>query len=359
MEAGKSQRLPAFGIGRWGVHGWAWFTLLATLLLLGSGGLVTSKGVGMAVPDWPTTYGYNMFLFPVSKWVGGIFYEHTHRLIASAVGFFTIILCLWLWVVDPRRWVKLLGTWALVAVVIQGLLGGLRVTMFKDEIGIFHGILAQLFFCTLGALVIFTAPWFVRGRFVSARDPGLLRWAAAALSLLILVQLAVGASMRHAHSGLAIPDFPLAYGALWPDISPQTMEQRNAERLAESIPPTTPAQIILQMKHRLVALALFLGVGWFAWRARTSADRVLVGWATLWFALIAAQAGLGAWTIWSNKAADVATAHMVLGALCLLAGAMLALRQFFSHAVARVHSVSPAHHPGANATHPAHSLASV
>jgi cytochrome c oxidase assembly protein subunit 15 len=326
----QTQRRPAFGLGQWGVHGWAWFTLLATLVLLGSGGLVTSKGVGMAVPDWPTTYGYNMFLFPVSKWVGGIFYEHTHRLIASAVGVFTIILCVWLWVVDARRWVKLLGTWALVAVIIQGLLGGLRVTMFKDEIGIFHGILAQLFFCTLGSLVIFTSPWFVRGRFFARQDAGLLRWAAVALSALILVQLAVGASMRHAHSGLAIPDFPLAYGALWPDTSAATVEQLNTERLAEGVPPTTPAQIILQMKHRLLALAIVLGVGWFAWRARRSRDRVFARWAALWFFLIVGQATLGAWTIWSNKAADVATAHVVLGALCLLTGAMLALRQFFS-----------------------------
>src|SRR5213592_3955282 len=113
----------------------AWFTAFATLLLICSGGMVTSKGVGLAVPDWPTTFGYNMFLFPVSKWVGGILFEHTHRLMGSIVGFLTIILAMWLWPSENRQWV----------------LGGLRVTMMKDEIGIFHACMAQAF---LGLLVV-------------------------------------------------------------------------------------------------------------------------------------------------------------------------------------------------------------
>src|SRR5438132_7119031 len=129
----------------------AWFTAFATLLLICSGGMVTGKGVGLAVPDWPTTFGYNMFLFPASKWIGGILFEHTHRLIASTVGFLTIILAVWLWLVDPRRWVRILGVAAVGAVILQGVLGGLRVTMLKDEIGIFHACLAQAF---LGLVVI-------------------------------------------------------------------------------------------------------------------------------------------------------------------------------------------------------------
>src|ERR1700740_1974176 len=128
----------------------AWLTAVATLFLICSGGMVTSKNAGLAVPDWPTTFGYNMFLFPVSKWVGGIFFEHTHRLIASTVGFLTIILAVWMWRVDPRRWLRNLGWSALGAVILQGVLGGLRVTMLKDEIGIFHACLAQAF---LGMLV--------------------------------------------------------------------------------------------------------------------------------------------------------------------------------------------------------------
>ena len=115
--------------------------------------MVTSKGVGLAVPDWPTTFGYNMFLFPISKWVGGIFFEHIHRLIASTVGFLTIILAIWLWRAEGRRWLRNLGFAALALVILQGVLGGLRVTLLKDEIGVFHACLAQMF---LGLLIVIT-----------------------------------------------------------------------------------------------------------------------------------------------------------------------------------------------------------
>src|SRR3954466_13823819 len=128
----------------------AWLTCAATLLLICSGGMVTSKNVGLAVPDWPTTFGYNMFLFPVSNWVGGILVEHPHRLLGSLVGFLTIILAVWLWLRDERRWVRSLGMIAVAGVILQGILGGLRVTMMKDQIGIFHACVAQAF---LGLLV--------------------------------------------------------------------------------------------------------------------------------------------------------------------------------------------------------------
>src|ERR1700704_3206655 len=97
----------------------AWLTAIATLLLICSGGMVTSKGVGLAVPDWPTTFGYNMFFFPFSKWIGGIFFEHTHRLIASTVGLLTIILAVWLWRVENRGWLRNLGFAALGVVIFQ------------------------------------------------------------------------------------------------------------------------------------------------------------------------------------------------------------------------------------------------
>src|SRR5437870_12319191 len=107
----------------------AWFTAFATLLLICSGGMVTSKGVGLAVPDWPTTFGYNMFLFPASKWIGGIFFEHTHRLIASTVGFLTIFLAAWLWRGQDRQSLRNFSLIAVASVVLQGTLGGLCLMM--------------------------------------------------------------------------------------------------------------------------------------------------------------------------------------------------------------------------------------
>src|SRR5712692_11497361 len=173
----------------------AWLLCVATLFLICSGGMVTSKGFGLAVPDWPTTFGYNMFLFPVSKWIGGIFFEHTHRLIASAVGFLTIILALWLWRSEDREWLRNLGLIAVASVVLQGVLGGLRVTMLKDEIGIFHACLAQAF---LGLLVVIALVTTKFWRSLANEDVDLAKFRgikslAVFTTIAIYVQLALGA----------------------------------------------------------------------------------------------------------------------------------------------------------------------
>src|SRR5205085_9298346 len=130
------------------------FAAFATLCLIGVGGIVTSKGVGMSVPDWPTSYGYNMFLFPISQWVGGIREEHTHRLFASGVGLLTTILAVWIWLKEERKWLRWLGVIAFFGVVFQGVLGGVRVVLKMDEIGIFHAGLAQAFLCLMVAIAV-------------------------------------------------------------------------------------------------------------------------------------------------------------------------------------------------------------
>lgn len=324
------------------VHFWAIATLAATFLLLCSGGIVTSKGVGMSVPDWPTTYGYNMFLFPVSGWVGGIFYEHTHRLVASLVGLMTMILALSLLAVEPRRWVRHLGVAAFLAVCIQGLLGGLRVSLFKDEIGILHATLAQSFFCLLGILAIATSPRFIRGDWDAFLPDRPLRNLTAAATILVFAQLILGASMRHEHAGLSIPDFPLAYGAVIPDTSPQALEKINALRATKDLVPTNALQIWLQMAHRLGAVLVLAAVVSVLVRAsRAGLSRRAVVWSAIWLAMITTQAALGAWTIWSNKAADVATAHMALGALSLLLGVILTFRLSRGLNPSRFHTPDP------------------
>ena len=118
----------------------------ATFPLLFIGGLVTSKGAGLAVPDWPTSFGYNMFLYPWSKMVGNIFYEHSHRLVASFVGLLTIALVLTFWLRERRAWLRWLGVGALGLVIAQGVLGGLRVVLLEDTLAIVHAATAQAFF---------------------------------------------------------------------------------------------------------------------------------------------------------------------------------------------------------------------
>lgn len=315
------------------LHRLAFLTAIATLVLIGVGGLVTSKGVGMSVPDWPTTYGYNMFLFPISKWQGGIFWEHTHRLAASAVGLLTAVFAILLWVKESRPWLRWLGVIAFFAVVLQGVLGGLRVVLFKDEIGIFHAALAQSFLVLLCAIALFTSRWWenLPATLAHRVDHKNLRRLLLIGASLIFAQLVLGATMRHQHAGLAIPDFPLAYGKLLPPLDPASVAAYNQNRFeVEAMNPITAFQIGLQMVHRLAALLIFCAVALCAWSARRQlgARHPLAKLSLAWFVLIILQIILGASTIWSHKAADVATAHVVVGALSLIAGALLTIVSF-------------------------------
>ena len=314
---------------RW-LHRFAVFTAAATLFLIWVGGLVTTHGVGLSVPDWPTTYGYNLFFFPVSKWVGGIFYEHSHRLLASGVGLLTVILAVWLWRKEQRRWLRWLGILAVGAVILQGVLGGLRVTQMKDVLGVFHAALAQMFFTLVSAIALCTSGWWRQQGppKLSIYGAGALRYLFALLTGLIFFQLIVGATMRHQHAGLAIPDFPAAYGRVWPPMDAEFVARCNQGRPeVTALNPITSFQIGLQMAHRLVA---FLILGSVAWVAGTARRRL--GWSSIltrlsltWLGLVLLQATLGAATIWTNKAADIATAHVAVGALSLMTGTALAL----------------------------------
>ena len=288
-------------------HRYAQFVVLCTVLLIGAGGLVTSTGSGLSVPDWPTTYGWNMFTFPMSKWVGGIRYEHTHRLIASTVGFLTIVLAIWTWKIEPRRWVRRLGFTALGAVILQGLLGGLTVIFFlPPAISIGHASLAQLFFCLTVTMATVTSPAW-RNAVDPVEDP-LLRRLAAVTTALIYVQIIVGATMRHNDAGLAIPDFPLAFGQL--------------------LPPDWNARIAIHFAHRVGALVVSLAIMatvahiFYHHPRRAELMRPAVG----LLVLLSMQITLGAFVIWSGKNPAINTVHVVNGALVLGTSLMLTLR---------------------------------
>ena len=285
--------------------------------------MVTSKGVGLAVPDWPTTFGYNMFLFPVSKWIGGVLFEHTHRLIASTVGFLTIILAIWLWRTEDRPAVRTLGLLAVGGVILQGILGGLRVTMLKDQIGIFHACLAQAFLGVIVLIAIVTTnSWRSLAPDVDLRKIVPIKTLAIATTIAIYLQLALGATMRHQHKDLAILDFPTANGAWIPDTSAAALAKINAWRDARALSDVDAVQIWLQMAHRFLAVLIGIAVIAFCIRVvkdashMTALRRLSIWWVVLFFL----QFTLGAWTIWSNKAADVATTHVAVGAIMLSFG---------------------------------------
>jgi len=308
---------------RW-LNRFAWLTCVATLLLICSGGMVTSKNVGLAVPDWPTTFGYNMFLFPISKWVGGILFEHTHRLMGSLVGFLTIVLAVWIWLGDDRRWLRNLGVIAVVGVILQGILGGLRVTMMKDQIGIFHACVAQAFLGLLVFIALVTTKFW---RSIADRNFGLQKFSpnkalAIAITAAIYMQLALGATMRHQHRDLAILDFPTANGAWIPDTSAAALAKINAWRDARALSNVTAFQIWLQMVHRFLAFIIAIAIIALCARVRREprVSAVLKRLSLLWVIFVFCQIALGGWVIWSNKAADVATAHVALGAVMLSFG---------------------------------------
>ncbi|HET8578575.1 MAG TPA: COX15/CtaA family protein [Methylomirabilota bacterium] len=174
-------------------HRLALLTLAATLVLIVFGGLVTNTGAALAVPDWPTTFGHNMFLYPWSRMVGGIFYEHSHRLIGSVVGLLSVALAVALWRKrTPLRW---LGLLAMVAVVIQGVLGGLRVILLQSTLAIVHGCVAQAFFGLLVVIAVLTSP---RARPAAPGFESATRGLTVVTAGLVYLQIVFGALLTHA-----------------------------------------------------------------------------------------------------------------------------------------------------------------
>jgi len=199
-EAGRlglSANSDAVGFSPW-PHRLAVALACATFPLLFIGGLVTSKGAGLAVPDWPTTFGHNMFLYPWSKMIGNIFYEHSHRLVASFVGLLAIALAVAFWLRERRAWLRWLSLIALGLVITQGVLGGLRVVLLESTLAIIHACFAQAFFALTVALALFTSrEW--RSETIEARiaDGGRLWRLGAMTTAFIYIQVIFGAVLRH------------------------------------------------------------------------------------------------------------------------------------------------------------------
>ncbi len=305
------------------LHRYAKLVVCSTVLLIAAGGMVTSTGSGLAVPDWPNTYGWFMFSFPMEKMVGGILYEHGHRLIASTVGFLMIILAAWTWKVDPRPWMRKLGFAALGAVILQGLLGGLTVLLLLPApVSVAHAGLAQLFFCSTVALALFTSPGWRAVEGVS--NDGRLRSLALATTVLVFVQILLGATMRHIGAGLAIPDFPLVFGGF--------------------VPPGWNTGVAVHFAHRIGALVVLCSIVLAAdrvWQVHRHERRLLRP-ALLLLALVVLQGTLGAFVIWSGLAPVINTAHVVNGALVLATSLVLTLRSYGPLLVERAAEQGPA-----------------
>ena len=279
------------------LHRMARLTAGATFLLIVIGGIVTGTDSGLAVPDWPTTFGYNMFLYPLSEMVGGILYEHSHRLMGSLVGILTIGLLVLILAKDSRKWLKWLGLVALIAVIVQGVLGGLRVTQINRNFAIVHACLAQAFFALLCGIAWFTSQDWWKDRIASVNGTAQkLRRLSLITTGLIYVQLIFGAILRHTGSRLdahllfaflvALHIFLLARRILGTD--------DKAQGIGQSMP---------MLLLGLLAIQLLLGTGAF-------------------FAKLTAFGE----TFATALTVTITTAHVAVGALMLVSSFVLTLK---------------------------------
>ena len=352
---------------------------LATLGLVCIGGLVTSKGVGMSVPDWPTSFGYSMFALPISMWMtGGVFHEHTHRVWASGVGLLVVFLARWTagsgsrkilarvgfaevlagvilmrvnpllkgeahfllgiggvvlaaaavgWKNAPASRLAVRLAWAAFWLVqIQGSLGGLRVVLDSWAIGgttggtvfgMIHGCLGQVFLVLTTCLAVSLSGWYPRWT-RSATDLRGSHWVFLATTL-VFGQLILGLWMRHQHAGLAIPDLPLAYGQWWPKTDTESLVRYAGRR--EGVDSITALQIHMHMFHRINAVLAVLAICMtFGFARKQPQGHPVRALGTAWLCLVAVQFALGLFTVLTDRAADIATAHVAVGSLTLAVG---------------------------------------
>jgi heme a synthase len=288
-------------------HRYALLVAAATVVLLAAGGLVTSTGSGLAVPDWPLSFGQ---VFP--PMVGGVLFEHGHRMVAASVGLLTIGLALWFQRRERRAWVRRLAWAALALVVAQGVLGGVTVLLrLPAAVSVAHACLAQAFFCVVVTLVLVTSPRRAAlsgGSGAGDRAVPGIATAGAITAALVYAQLILGAVMRHTGAGLAIPDLPLAFGRL--------------------VPPLLSFEIAVHFAHRVGALIVAAAVVTLAVKVARQAPRRpdLIRPARAAVVLVALQILLGAATVATRLAVLPATAHVVVGALLLAACLTTAVR---------------------------------
>ena len=269
---------------------------ISTAFLIFVGATITTTGSGLAVPDWPLSFGQ---MNPAM--VGGVYYEHGHRLVASGVGFLVLISAIWASWSKCHSIVRRLALVSLGLVIFQGLLGGLTVLMrLPTLVSAAHGTVAQIFFCTTIALV-----WWTTSSFIQA-EPSIqggaarnLRIASFGMTGLVLLQLLVGALMRHLGAGLVIPDFPTSLGRI--------------------IPPLTSGLIAISFAHRVLAVAVLAMACLLCariYRYHRQA-RALPSLGAVLVALILLQATLGAYTVWSGRGFWPTCLHVMNGALVL------------------------------------------
>ena len=326
------------------LHRFALAVAATTVALISAGALVTSTKSGDAIPDWPTSYGT---LVP-SDLAGGVLIEWTHRLVAGVTALLITALAIWLAFSPVPRWLKALGGLALLAVVAQAVLGGLRVLVVSHPqvqatalqvtraphseavriaFAIAHATLAQIVLSLAFAIALFTNPSVLKGHGIrdTGQGVGLVRlsWRLHRLSVIALLlvvllfaQLLLGAVMRHTGAGLIIPDFPTSFGKLFPTFGNLPFDPNNPERMTYG---EFAFKVAIHFAHRFNALLIALIIGVLFWQVRRRfVERELLRRLTAWLlGLVLLQISLGALSIWTGLAVPVTVAHVATGATLL------------------------------------------
>lgn len=288
------------------LRAYAWAVVVATLFLITVGGHVTTKDAGMAVPDWPLSFGE---LNPPG-WMDleDVRLEHGHRLVGAAIGLLTMGLAAGVWCLHRDRFARWLALWCVVAVIVQGVMGGLRVTLISRELAIVHGVFGQVFLLLLAGVAMRLG--FLRGNPDTRRErtrgvSPAAAWLAIGTLSVTLVQLVVAAVMRHYKAGMAIPDFPLAFGQI--------------------VPPMETFPIAIHFAHRVLALVIVAMATACAFAG--GFRRRWLGAPLFWFNMaLTVQIALGAHVVLTGRNPAFATWHVVIGAVTLLLAMALAVR---------------------------------
>lgn len=316
------------------LYRFSWFLVGTVVLLIFFGGQVKSTGSGLSVPDWPNTFGHFMFSFPYQDWVGGVFWEHSHRLIASAAGLFTVIAAIWVWRADHRPAVRNLAIAASLVVVIQGIFGGLTVlNALPVWASSTHGTLAQIYLSSVVVLTLMLSPRWESSLEGIATDTKLRRLTVIVTSL-IFCQLIVGAIMRHSEAGLAVPDFPTMFGSWIPPLDADRLAAANAQLRMSNLlvirngQDLTMIEMAIHLLHRLMAFIVAGGVGALWWRLnrRHAGSPALARPAGLMLILVVVQFSLGILTILTGRHFIITSLHVTVGALLLATSVALAVR---------------------------------
>lgn len=318
------------------LHRFSVFTAAATVFLIVAGATVTSTQSGDAIPDWPGAYGRL-----VPPLIGGVIIEYSHRVIAGFTALLITILAVWLWRSQNARWLKMLGLFAFLCVVQQAVLGGLRVLVVSNpqvqstavsvlnaphvepvRIGfaVVHATLAQIVLCLAFSIALFTSHGFVMRReakwsAVSGANR-LLMVAATGTTVLVFVQLILGALMRHTQAGLIVPDFPLSFGKLIPPFGALPHDPNDPFPITYG---ELQLKVAIHWQHRVGAMLIAAAIAttallvWRYFRRCVPLTRLT----SLLMLLTLAQITLGACAIWTELAAPVTVAHVATGASIL------------------------------------------